>query len=135
MSLDDICALPVDDITTDDCVMFMWATSPKLAEAMRVLEAWGFNYRTCAVWTKDKIGMGYYFRQQHELLLVATKGSPPTPAPSDRVSSVITAARGQHSAKPKEFYEVVERMYPSLPKLEMFCRKPRTGWSAWGNQS
>ncbi len=135
MSLEEICALPVAGVTTDDCILFMWATSPKLVESMRVIEAWGFSYRTCAVWVKDKIGMGYYFRQRHELLLVATKGKPPTPAPSDRLDSVIEATRERHSAKPVEGYEAIERMYPTLPKMEMFCRSPRDGWHVWGNQS
>lgn len=135
MSLDDIKAMPINDIAFDDCIMFMWATSPKLAEAFEVLEAWGFSYRTCAVWDKQKIGMGYYFRQQHELLLVAVKGSPTTPAPADRPSSVFSYPRGLHSAKPHEVYEIIEAMYPTLPKLEMFCRTPRDGWGVWGNQS
>jgi len=135
MSLDEIRALPVTDVTTEDCVLFLWATSPKLAESMSVIEAWGFTYRTCAVWVKDKIGMGYYFRQRHELLLVATKGAPPVPAPADRLDSVLDGARLEHSAKPVSAYEAIERMYPRFPKLEMFCRSPRAGWEAWGNQS
>jgi N6-adenosine-specific RNA methylase IME4 len=102
---------------------------------MKVIEAWGFTYRTCAVWVKDKIGMGYYFRQRHELLLVATKGQPPTPAPSDRLDSVIEGDRIGHSTKPVSSYEAIERMYPTLPKGEMFCRQARDGWYAWGNQS
>jgi N6-adenosine-specific RNA methylase IME4/ParB-like chromosome segregation protein Spo0J len=135
MNLDEICALPVNDAATSDAILFMWATSPKLAEAMRVLEAWGFNYRTSMVWVKDRIGMGYYARQRHELLLIATKGTPPVPAPSDRLDSVIEAPLGAHSAKPVEFYERIERMYPTLPKIELFCRSPREGWAAWGNQA
>lgn len=135
MSLDDIKSMPINDIAFDDCIMFMWATSPKLAEAFEVLDAWGFSYRTCAVWDKQKIGMGYYFRQQHELLLVAVKGSPTTPSPADRPSSVFSYPRGVHSAKPHEVYEIIEAMYPTLPKLEMFCRTPREGWGVWGNQS
>ncbi len=135
MELADICALPVGDIATDDCVLFMWTTSPKLEESLRVIAAWGFTYRTCAVWDKEKIGMGYFFRQQHELLLVAKKGSPPHPAPADRVSSVLRVKRGKHSEKPVESYEMIEAMYPTLPKIEMFCRSPRAGWAAWGNQS
>lgn len=135
MSLDDIKSMPINDIAFDDCIMFMWATSPKLAEAFEVLQAWGFSYRTCAVWDKQKIGMGYYFRQQHELLLIAVKGSPTTPAPADRPSSVFSYPRGEHSAKPHEVYEIIEAMYPTLPKLEMFCRTPREGWGVWGNQS
>lgn len=135
MDLAAICALPVGDIATDDCVLFMWTTSPKLEESMQVLAAWGFTYRTCAVWDKEVIGMGYFFRQQHEILLVAKRGSPPMPAPADRVSSVIRSKRSKHSAKPVESYEIIEAMYPTLPKLEMFCRSPRDGWAAWGNQS
>jgi len=135
MELDAICDLPLSTITTDDAILFMWATSPKLAEAMRVVESWGFTYRTCMVWDKEKIGMGYYARQQHELLLIATKGAPPTPPPSARPSSVVREARNEHSAKPKIFYDLIERMYPELPKLEMFCRSPRAGWGVWGNQS
>jgi len=135
MSLDEIKAMDMSRVAFDDCVMFMWAASPKLAEAFEVLDAWGFSYRTCAVWDKQKIGMGYYFRQQHELLLVAVKGQPPTPAPADRPSSVFSYPRGQHSAKPHEVYEIIEAMYPTLPKIEMFCRTPREGWGVWGNQS
>ncbi|MDQ5907481.1 MAG: hypothetical protein QG590_1966 [Pseudomonadota bacterium] len=135
MELDAICALPVSDLATDDAVLFLWATSPKLADAMRVVGSWGFTYRTCAVWHKPQIGMGYYFRQQHELLLVATRGSIPAPAPADRPGSVITASRGAHSEKPAEFAELIERMYPALPKIELFCRSPRSGWAVWGNQA
>lgn len=135
MTLDEIKALDLDSIALDDCVLFMWATSPKLAEAFEVLQAWGFEYRTCAVWDKQKIGMGYYFRQQHELLLVAVRGQPMTPAPANRPSSVLSFPRGEHSAKPVEVYELIEAMYPELPKLEMFCRSPRDGWGAWGNQA
>lgn len=135
MSLDEIKAMDMSKVAFDDCIMFMWATSPKLAEAFEVLNAWGFSYRTCAVWDKQKIGMGYYFRQQHELLLVAVKGQPPTPAPANRPSSVFSYVRGEHSSKPHEVYEVIEAMYPTLPKLEMFCRTPRIGWGVWGNQS
>ena len=135
MSLEEIKAMDMTKVAFDDCVMFMWATSPKLAEAFEVLDAWGFSYRTCAVWDKQKIGMGYYFRQQHELLLIAVKGQPPTPAPADRPSSVFSYPRGNHSAKPHEVYEIIEAMYPTLPKIEMFCRTPREGWGVWGNQS
>lgn len=135
MSLDDICALPVRDVVTEDAVLFLWVTSPKLEEGMRVVRDWGFTYRTCMVWDKEKIGMGYYARQQHELLFICTRGNPPTPPPSTRPSSVFREQRGDHSSKPSWFYEMIERMYPTLPKIEMFCRSPRNGWSVWGNQS
>ncbi len=135
MDLDAICALPVASMVTDDAILFLWATSPKLAEAMRVIEAWGFTYRTCAVWVKDKIGMGYYYRQRHELLLVATRGHVPVPAPANRPDSVIEAPLGKHSAKPLLAAEQIERMYPELPRIELFCRSSRPGWAVWGNQS
>ena len=135
MTLDEICALPVSGVAASDAVLFLWATSPKLPEAFRVLEAWGFTYKTCMVWVKDKIGMGYYARQKHELLLIATRGNIPTPAPSDRPPSVIEATRLEHSAKPIEFYEAIERMYPTLERLELFSRSPRHGWAVWGNQA
>jgi N6-adenosine-specific RNA methylase IME4 len=70
MSLEAICALPVSNIANDDSILFLWATAPKLAECMDVIKAWGFTYRTGLVWTKDKIGMGYYVRNQHEHLLI-----------------------------------------------------------------
>lgn len=135
MTLDEICARGVEhDMCSDDAVLFLWATSPKLAEAMRVLDAWGYSYRTCLVWVKDKIGMGYYARQQHELLLVGVRGKPGTPAPADRPSSVIEAPRGRHSAKPLVVYELIERMYPRLQKGEDFARALRDGWICRGNE-
>ena len=135
MSLDEIKALGVADITTDDAVLFLWATSPKLAESMEVVEAWGFTYRTSLVWVKDRIGMGYYARSRHELMLIATKGSIPAPGLDGRLDSVIEAPRTKHSRKPVEFYERIEAMYPELQKLEMFAREAREGWSVWGNQA
>lgn len=136
MELEAICAMPVSSkVATDDAILFLWATSPKLAEAMRVIESWGFTYRTCMVWVKDKIGMGYYARQKHELLLIATRGNPPVPPPAARPVSVIEGAREKHSAKPLAFAYAIERMYPELPKVELFCRSPRTGWAVWGNQA
>ena len=135
MTIDDICAMDISEISTDDSVLFMWATSPKLEEALRVINAWGFTYVTCAIWDKEKIGMGYYFRQQHELLLVAKKGNIPAPIPAARVKSVLSYKRGEHSSKPEEFYSIIEDMYPEYKKLELFCRTPRDGWSVWGNQS
>jgi N6-adenosine-specific RNA methylase IME4 len=135
MSLDEICALPVADITADDAVLFMWATSPKLAECFAVLDAWGFTYRTCMVWTKDKIGMGYYARQRHEILLIARRGEMSPPEPANRPDSVVSAPRLEHSAKPEVFYDLIERMYPDAPKVELFARQQRPGWAAFGNQA
>lgn len=132
MGLAEIAALKVP--AADDCVLFLWATSPKLAEAIGVIAGWGFTYRTCAVWDKEVIGMGYYFRQQHELLLVATRGEPGPPQEDSRLSSVIRSRRGKHSAKPEIVYEILERMYPHAARLELFARNQREGWTSWGNQ-
>lgn len=134
MSLDEIKALEVSGLATDDAVLFLWTTSPKLAESLEVLASWGFVYRTCWVWVKDRIGMGYYARQRHELVLIATRGSIPVPIPSARPDSVLEAPRGKHSAKPAEAYERIEAMYPEYRKVELFSRTPREGWAAWGNQ-
>ena len=133
MSLAEIKRLDVP--ACDDAVLFLWATSPKLEEALEVLKAWGFQYRTCMVWVKDKIGMGYYARQRHELLLIGKRGNLPVPDPEDRPDSVVMAPRAGHSEKPEVFYEVIERMYPTCERVELFARHPRDGWAAWGNQA
>jgi len=135
MELEEICRLPVADLATPDALLYMWATAPKLAECIQVVEAWGFEYRTCFVWVKDKIGMGYYARNQHEILMVCRRGELPPPDVSARYSSVVHADRTEHSAKPVEFYEIIESAYPELPKIELFSRSPREGWAAWGNQA
>jgi N6-adenosine-specific RNA methylase IME4 len=100
-----------------------------------VIRAWGFAYRTGLVWIKDRFGMGNYVRTQHEHLLVARRGEPPLPAPAARPSSVLHAPRTEHSAKPIEAYDLIERLYPELPRIELFARYRREGWSAWGNQA
>jgi N6-adenosine-specific RNA methylase IME4 len=135
MSLTDICALPIPELATDDAILFLWATVPHMFESAKVLEAWGFEYKSSFVWVKDKIGCGYYNRNQHEVLLVATRGNIPAPAPSDRVPSVVHADRGRHSEKPDRFYDIIEGYYPSLPRIELFAREARPGWAFWGNQA
>lgn len=132
LELDEIKA--IQPPTADDAVLFLWTTSPKLREGLEVIAAWGFEYRTCMVWVKDQIGMGYYARQQHELLLIGRRGSFPPPEPSDRPSSVIEAPRGKHSEKPQVVYELLERMYPNSSRCEMFARAKRPGWTSWGNE-
>ena len=132
MELEEIAALTIP--AADDCVLFLWATSPKLPEALRVMGAWNFTYKTCMVWVKDKIGMGYYARQRHEILLIGTRGTPGVPEPANRPNSVIEADRGKHSEKPIRFYEVIESMFPDRKYLEMFSRKNRPGWTSWGNE-
>jgi N6-adenosine-specific RNA methylase IME4 len=106
-----------------------------LAEALSVLAAWSFNYRTCLVWVKPTIGAGYYVRSRHELLLVAMRGNLPAPAESTRPDSVIEAPRGAHSEKPSVVLDLIDAAYPGLPKVELFSRQPRPGWAAWGDQA
>lgn len=134
MELEDICGMDVGGIAAADSVLFLWATSPKLEEAFQVMEAWDFEYKTCMVWKKDRIGPGYYARQQHEILLIGVIGLPPQSDPSSRPGSVVEAPRTEHSKKPEVFYEIIEGMYPDTKKVELFCRDPRDGWDAWGNE-
>jgi len=134
MSLNDICDMPVNDLAAKDSILFLWTTSPKLEDGLKVLNSWGFKYTTCAVWDKQKKGLGYYFRQNHELLLIGKKGSIPTPDPENRPDSVVSIPKSNHSAKPTEFHKIIERMYPEFSRIELFCRKPQKKWEVWGNQ-
>ena len=134
MELAEIMALPVQLWAADAAVLYLWATAPKLPEALAVMNAWGFTYKTNMVWVKHCIGMGYWARGRHEHILIGTKGNFPAPAAPDRPDSVIEAPRRKHSAKPHELYEVLELAYPDLPKLEIFARARREGWQAWGNE-
>lgn len=130
MSVEEIAAL--DPAPEEDAVLFMWVTSPKLLEGLQVMEAWGFKYRTSMVWVKPQIGMGYYARGQHELLLIGALGSLPAPAPENRPPSVIDGRRTEHSAKP-DLRPVIDGMYPGLWKREMFSRRPADGlWLTHG---
>jgi N6-adenosine-specific RNA methylase IME4 len=123
----------VPSIAADDCVLFLWATVPMLEDAMDVLKAWGFKYKSHAIWDKVHIGTGYWFRNRHELLLVGTKGDIPAPAMGDQFASVMTIARKEHSAKPEQFLELIEEYFPNLSKIELNRRGlPRPGWDAWG---
>ena len=127
----------VRSIAADDCVLFLWATIPMLCEAIVVMDyGWGFTYKSHYVWGKDKIGTGYWGREKHEMLLIGTRGNPPAPAMGTQCESLIIAPRGEHSAKPEIFLEIIEGYYPTLPKIELNRRGPaRPGWDAWGNES
>lgn len=132
MECKDICKMNVP--AADSCVLFMWATAPKLLEAIEVIKAWGFEYKTHAIWDKEKIGMGYWFRGQHELLMVATKGKVSPPDSTIRISSVIKEERTKHSRKPDCVAEYIELAFFEKSKIELFCREPRKGWYSFGNQ-
>jgi N6-adenosine-specific RNA methylase IME4 len=135
MSLAEICALPVCELAFDDSVLFLWTTVPVLQKAFEVLRAWGFEYQSGLVWDKEAPGLGYWVRGQHEFLLLATKGKPPLPATENVPASVIRERRREHSRKPEAAYTIIERMFPDLPKLELFARQQRPGWDVWGNET
>lgn len=131
-----IAARPVGTIAADDCALFLWATVPMLPDALAVMAAWGFSYKSHAIWHKDRIGTGYWFRNRHELLLVGTRGNIPAPAMGEQWASVTDAPVGRHSAKPEIFHEMIEAYFPTLPKIELNRRgPPRRGWAAWGYEA
>lgn len=135
-TLDEIKARDVPSIAAADCVLFLWATAPMLPHALEVMTAWGFSYRSHLIWAKDREGTGYWFRNRHELLLVGARGAVPAPAPGTQSPSVVEAPRGEHSAKPETFLELIEGMFPTVPKIELNRRGPaRSGWDAWGNEA
>jgi hypothetical protein len=84
---------------------------------------------------KDRVGIGFWCRNRHEILIIAVRGNMPAPPPASRPDSVITAPRREHSRKPDEAYEIIEQMYPDLPKIELLARSARDGWSQWGNEA
>jgi N6-adenosine-specific RNA methylase IME4 len=140
MRTDDICALPVASIAHPDALLFLWATMPKLPDAFRVIEAWGFRYVSNGfTWVKTYsgngsfcVGMGYWTRQNAELCLVAKRGRPTRRAKS--VSSVIVSPRGVHSAKPAIVRDHIVRIAGDLPRVELFARTKTPGWDIWGNE-
>lgn len=118
----------------EDCVLFLWATVPMLPQAIEVMQAWGFEYKSHFVWAKNRIGNGYWNRNCHELLLIGTCGDVPAPAPGDQYASVIQASVAEHSVKPFHFREIIEDMFPNLPRIELFARERFDGWAYWGNE-
>lgn len=134
-ALDVIKSRDIASISAPDCVLFLWATAPMLPQALDVMKAWGFEYKSNMVWDKITPGTGYWFRNCHEQLLVGTKGKIPAPAPGTQYHSVIREKSKEHSEKPEEALEMVEDYFPNLPKIELNRRgTPRPGWDAWGNE-
>jgi len=139
VSIEHLAALPVRGVAAPDAVMFMWATGPKMPQALALLEAWGFTYRTIAfVWNKLTIhglpafGMGFYTRSGAELCLVATKGRG-LPRKSASVRQRVDAPALRHSEKPVEVRTRIEQLYDGS-KLELFARATSPGWTSWGNE-
>lgn len=132
MSLTDICNLPVP--SADNAVLFMWVTSPLLEDCFKVINAWGFKYKSSFVWDKVAHNMGHYNSVRHEFLLIATKGSC-TPDVKRLFDSVVSIERTEHSRKPKEFRDMIDTLYPTGNRLEMFAREAPDGWDVWGNMA
>jgi N6-adenosine-specific RNA methylase IME4 len=132
MTDEEICALKIP--AAKDCVLYMWATMPRLPLALDVIKAWGFTYKTGACWDKLRLGIGYWFRGQHELLLVGVRGKVSPPKVEDRIRSVLRCKSGRHSAKPDQVRDHIAKVFPDVPKLEMFARRKTVGWDAFGNQ-
>ena len=134
MTEQELIDLDVRDLCDDSSVLFLWATNPLLDVAMRVMEGWGFTYKTNFVWVKDKArGFAWWAKSKHEILMVGTKPKSNTPVQS--AESAITAKRpNEHSKKPEVFYELIETLFPNERKIEMFARNKRDGWDCWGNE-
>lgn len=134
MSLEEIKNMPVQDICDKNCALYLWATAPKLREALEVMEHWGFEYKTHCIWNKEIIGMGYWWRGQHELLLVGTKGKFSPPQQKDRDSSMYKEKRTRHSSKPQYYRDRINIYFPDISKIELFARQKNEGWDCWGNE-
>lgn len=148
MSLPDICALPVAASAAKDCHLFLWTTWPHLPQALKVMDAWGFKYSSAfltwvklnpskgdLIWFGDAdfhVGMGYTSRKNTEILLLGRRGAPKRL--SKGVRELMIAARRQHSRKPDETHIRIET-YCDGPRLEMFAREQRSGWTSWGNET
>lgn len=133
MTISELCRLPVRGQVEDDAVLFLWVTSPLLAECWPVITAWGFKYKASFVWYKVKHNMGHYNSVRHEFLLVCTRGSC-LPDNKKLYDSVQSIERGKHSEKPAEFRTIIETLYPHGRKLEMFARTKAKGWESHGNE-
>ena len=140
MSIEDICKLPVDKISEENCVLFMWMTFPTLKEGLKVIEEWGFKYKTVAfVWIKRNketpslfLGMGFWTRANAEICILATKGNPKRI--SAKVHQVIISPIEEHSKKPDEARKRIVDLVGDLNRIELFARQKTDGWDCWGNE-
>lgn len=140
MSIEDICKLPVEKIADKDCVLFMWMIFPTLVEGLKVLENWGFKYKTVAfVWIKQNKktpslfwGLGFWTRANAEICILATKGKPKRI--SAKVHQVIISPVEEHSKKPDETRKRIVELLGDIPRVELFARQKVNGWDSWGNE-
>ena len=143
MSLEEICELPVNDISDSVCHLYLWVPNALLSEGLQVMKSWGFDYKTNIIWQKvrkdgepDGRGVGFYFRNTTEILLFGIRGkNARTLQPARSQVNVIKSRKREHSRKPDEQYDIIEACSMN-PYLELFARGiDRKNWSAWGNES
>lgn len=137
-SVEELMARPVGDLAAKDCVLAYWVTASQLAagNAHKIIEAWGFEPKALYFWDKVVPGNGYWFRDQVEVLIIATRGKPVYPALGTQPTSLLTEQKGDHSAKPNGAMQMLESFFPKTPKIELNRRgAPRDGWWAWGNET
>jgi len=140
MSIEDICALPVAELAAKDSALFLWATFPMLPEALRVIEAWGFRFKTVSfVWLKQNrraktwfYGLGFWTRSNAEICLLATRGHPKRR--DNSIHQFIISPVEAHSKKPDEARDKIVRLMGDLPRVELFARQTPPGWAVWGNE-
>ncbi len=134
VTLDDLKQLDVAGIAADDALLFMWATSPHLDQAIELGVAWGFSWATVAfVWDKQRVNPGFYTMSQCELCLVFKRGRIPAPRGARNVRQLVSERRSTHSRKPAEVRRRIELMFPDQRKVELFARDARLpGWTVWG---
>ncbi|MBB5280485.1 MT-A70 family methyltransferase [Pacificimonas flava] len=142
MGLDDICALPVADIAADPAHLYLWVPNALLPDGLRVMEAWGFTYKSNLIWRKirkdggsDGRGVGFYFRNVTEMLLFGVRGkNARTLQPGRSQVNYMESRKREHSRKPDEQYDLIEACSWG-PRIELFSRGKRKGWSVWGDQA
>lgn len=140
MPIEEICSLPINEITEKDAALFLWVTFPQLPEAFKVIKAWGFTYKTVAfVWVKqNKTGNGFFFglghwtRSNAEICLLAVKGHPKRI--SNKVFQLIVSPLERHSKKPEEARRRIVELMGNLSRIELFARQKSLGWDIWGNE-
>ena len=135
VKLDDLKRMKIKDVCAKDCLLFMWSSSPHLEQAIDLMKAWGFEYKTIAfVWEKQKPNPGYYTMSSVEICLVGKRGNIPTPRGIRNCRQFLSEKRTEHSKKPDEIRNRITLMFPEQKKLELFARAATTGWSVFGNE-
>lgn len=135
MTIVDMKNLPINEIANENCLLFMWITSPFLKIGINLLDDWGFDFSTVAfVWYKQRPNPGSYTLSETELCIVAKKGKIPQPRGSRKERQFLSEMRTEHSKKPNEIRDRITRMFPNQSKIELFARQKYEGWDAWGNE-